>query len=171
MLEPIDNPSFSGFEIINESIGVKSVSLLMKLTIIFMARVREMFWHYYYNLKGFLVSSQQPRASGILGSGRLPAQHKYDPGQKILEDANRLVLDLCQRYQQPALRIKSKVFACFQKTNQHLTILMTIRRADNQYGFRLHNSNQYWRQGFCKEAVRAVLISGLYSSHLTRIEA
>lgn len=109
-------------------------------------------------------------------SGRLPTQHKYDPGQEDLEGCDQAWFSaLCQRHQKLALSDQVYVFGVFsQKTNQHLgnIDLSTIRRADNQWavlGYTIHN--QHWRQGFGKEAVGAALISGFTHLNYHRIEA
>lgn len=109
-------------------------------------------------------------------AGRLPKQHKYDPGQEDLKGCDQAWFsELCLCHQELALSDQIYVFGVFsRKTNQHLgnIDLSTIRRLDNQWavlGYTIHN--QHWRQGFGKEAVRAALINGFTNLNYHRIEA
>jgi [ribosomal protein S5]-alanine N-acetyltransferase len=109
-------------------------------------------------------------------NGRLPQQHQYDPGREDLEGCDRSwFADLCQRHQDLALSDRIYIFGIFsQANNSHLgnIDISTIRREDNQWavlGYAIHN--QYWRQGFGKEAVTAALIAGFTHLKYHRIEA
>lgn len=109
-------------------------------------------------------------------SGRLPKQHKYDPGQESLEGCDYTWFSkLCQRHQKLAIDAQIYIFGIFsQTTNQHIgnIDLSTIRRDNNQWavlGYEIHN--QYWQQGFGKEAVKAALINGFTYLKYHRIEA
>ena len=109
-------------------------------------------------------------------SGRSPKQHQYDDGLVSLEHCDRQwFADLCQRHQQQALSDRVFVFGIFSRQgDRHLgnIDISTICRGDYQWGllgYEVHN--QYWRQGFGKEAVRAALIAGFETLNYHRIEA
>jgi [ribosomal protein S5]-alanine N-acetyltransferase len=109
-------------------------------------------------------------------SGRLPQQSKYDEGQVSLEGCGIAWFSgLCDRHQEQALSDYAYIFGVFSKqTAQHLgnVDLSTIYREEKQWanlGYSIHN--QYWKQGFGKEAVRAVLIAGVENFGYHRIEA
>jgi RimJ/RimL family protein N-acetyltransferase len=109
-------------------------------------------------------------------SGRLPHQYKYDEGQVSLDGCDlNWFSNLCKRHQQQALSDYAYIFGVFsKKTNQHLgnVDISTIQREEKQWanlGYSIHN--QYWRQGFGKEAVRAALRSGFEDFGYHRIEA
>ncbi|MFQ4138464.1 GNAT family N-acetyltransferase [Nodosilinea sp. PGN35] len=136
-------------------------------------------WNLTLSTERLILRPQQPNAyeAWYVGfTGRLPSQHKYDEGFVNLEgcDSNWFA-GLCQRHQQQAITDQSYIFAIFlQETGQHLghVDLSTIRREENQWanlGYGIHN--QYHRQGFGKEAVRAVLIAGFEELNYHRIEA
>ncbi len=109
-------------------------------------------------------------------SSRLPQQCQYDEGQVSLEGCD---LDwfssLCDHHQEQALKDYAYIFGVFLKqTNQHLgnVDLSTIYREEKQWanlGYSIHN--QYWKQGFGKEAVKAALIAGFENLGYHRIEA
>ncbi|MES1025588.1 GNAT family protein [Gloeocapsa sp. BRSZ] len=109
-------------------------------------------------------------------SGRLPQQSKYDEGQISLEGCNLAWFSsLCDRHQEQALSDYAYIFGVYLKqTHQHLgnVDLSTIYREEKQWanlGYSIHN--QYWRQGFGKEAVKAALIAGFKDLEYHRIEA
>jgi [ribosomal protein S5]-alanine N-acetyltransferase len=109
-------------------------------------------------------------------SGRLPPQSKYDEGQICLEECDRdWFADLCDRHQKQALSDYAYIFGVFSKqTNQHLGFvdISTIQREEKQWanlGYSVHN--QYCRQGFGKESVRATLTASFESLGYHRIEA
>ncbi len=109
-------------------------------------------------------------------SERLPQQSQYDEGQISLEGCDRAWFSsLCERHQEQASRDYAYIFGVFSKqTNQHLgnVDLSTIQREEKQWanlGYSIHN--QYWKQGFGKEAVSAVLMSGFNHFGYHRIEA
>ena len=107
--------------------------------------------------------------------GRLPQQYKYDEGQISLDGCDPAWFsNLCKRHQEQALSDYAYIFGVFLKeTHQHLgnVDVSTIQREEKQWanlGYSIHN--QYWRQGFGKEAVRAALMAGFeFGYH--RIEA
>ena len=109
-------------------------------------------------------------------SGRLPKQHRYDDGLVSLDHCDRQwFVDLCQRHQQESLNDQFFGLGIFSRqTGQHLGNIdfSTIRRGEHQWavlGYEIHN--QYWRQGFGKESVRAALIAGFERLSYHRIEA
>lgn len=109
-------------------------------------------------------------------AGRLPQQYKYDEGQISLDGFNpNWFASLCKRHQEQALSDYAYIFGVFSRqTNQHLgnVDLSTIQREEKQWanlGYGIHN--QYWKQGFGKEAVRALLRAGFEHLGYHRIEA
>jgi [ribosomal protein S5]-alanine N-acetyltransferase len=107
---------------------------------------------------------------------RLPQQHQYDEGLVCLAHCDRSwFADLCRQHRQSALNDRMVVFGIFHReTGSHLgnIDLSTIRRGEYQWaglGYEIHN--QYWRQGFGAEAVRAALIAGFDLLKYHRIEA
>lgn len=109
-------------------------------------------------------------------AGRLPQQYKYDEGQISLDGCDRHWFSgLCQRHQEQALSDYAYIFGVFSRqTNQHLgnVDISTIQREEKQWanlGYGIHN--QYWKQGFAKEAVRALLKAGFEQLGYHRIEA
>jgi [ribosomal protein S5]-alanine N-acetyltransferase len=108
--------------------------------------------------------------------GRLPQQYKYDEGQINLDGCDpNWFASLCKRHQEQAFSDYAYIFGVFSKqTNQHLgnVDISTIQREEKQWanlGYSIHN--QYWSQGFGKEAVRAALRGGFELLGYHRIEA
>ncbi|NEQ42180.1 MAG: GNAT family N-acetyltransferase [Leptolyngbya sp. SIOISBB] len=107
---------------------------------------------------------------------RLPQQHPYDDDLLDLEelDADGFA-QICEDHQAAALNDQGYNWSIFHKqTNQHLgkIDLTTIQRSVFQWanlGYGIHN--QFWRQGFGKEAVTAALTAGFKQLHYHRIEA
>jgi [ribosomal protein S5]-alanine N-acetyltransferase len=136
-------------------------------------------WSLTVNTKRLILRPQQPSdyEAWYAGfSGRLPKQHQYDDGLVSLEHCDRQwFIDLCQRHQQEALNDQFFIFGIFShQTGQHVGNIdfSTIRRGEYQWavlGYEIHN--QYWRQGFGKEAVSASLIVGFETLGYHRIEA
>lgn len=136
-------------------------------------------WKLTIETERLILRPQQPNdyESWYAGfSGQLPKQHQYDDEWINLEECDRRwFADLCERHQQRALNDQVYVFGIFSRqTNQHLgnIDISTIRREENQWanlGYAIHN--QYWLQGFGKEAVRAALIAGFETLDYHRIEA
>ncbi|MCC5639538.1 GNAT family N-acetyltransferase [Nostoc sp. CHAB 5844] len=109
-------------------------------------------------------------------SSRLLQQYKYDEGQISLNGCDfDWFANMCKRHQEQALSDYAYIFGVFLKqTQQHLgsVDISTIQREEKQWanlGYSIHN--QYWRQGFGKEAVRAALIAGFENFGYHRIEA
>jgi [ribosomal protein S5]-alanine N-acetyltransferase len=106
----------------------------------------------------------------------LPQQSKYDEGAILLDSFDReWFADSCKFHQEQALSDYAYIFGIFSKqTNQHLGYvdLSTIQREEKQWanlGYSIHN--QYWKQGFGKEAVTAAMIAGFETLGYHRIEA
>ncbi|MBW4620815.1 MAG: GNAT family N-acetyltransferase [Cyanosarcina radialis HA8281-LM2] len=109
-------------------------------------------------------------------AGRSPSQHQYDEGQINLVGCDTdWFADVCQRHQAQALSDYAYIFSIFcRQTQRHLGYvdLSTIQREEKQWanlGYSIHN--QYWRQGFGKEAVGAALAAGFELLGYHRIEA
>jgi RimJ/RimL family protein N-acetyltransferase len=109
-------------------------------------------------------------------SERLPKQHKYDDDPIDLEQFDaKWLARVVERHQRSARNDLVYNWIVFHKqTNQHLgkIDLSTIQRRVTQWanlGYGIHN--QFWRQGFAKEAVIAVLKAGFEQLHYHRIEA
>jgi [ribosomal protein S5]-alanine N-acetyltransferase len=109
-------------------------------------------------------------------ANRLPQQSKYDEGAIKLDSFDReWFSNSCKHHQEQALSDYAYIFGIFSKqTNQHLGYvdLSTIQREEKQWanlGYSIHN--QYWQQGFGKEAVKAVIIAGFETLGYHRIEA
>ncbi len=136
-------------------------------------------WNLTLSTERLILRSQQPSDYEAWYQGfanRLPPQHKYDEGLVDLAGCDRQWFsELCQRHQKRALLDRDYIFGVFlRETNQHLgnIDLSTIRREENQWailGYSIHN--QYQRQGFGKEAVKAALIAGFETLNYHRIEA
>ncbi len=109
-------------------------------------------------------------------SGRSPSQSPYDDGVLNLDHCDRQwFAELRARHQQQAFADQLYIWGIFaRRTDQHLgnIDISTLRRLEYQWGllgYEIHN--QYWRQGFGKEAVRAALIAAFESLNYHRIEA
>lgn len=136
-------------------------------------------WNLEIVTKRLILRPQQPRdyEAWYAGfAGRLPSLGKYDEGPVDLSECDlQYFSNLCQRHQKRALQDRDYIFGVFMReTNQHLgnIDLSTIRREENQWanlGYGIHN--QYQRQGFGLEAVRASLIAGFEHFNYHRIEA
>jgi RimJ/RimL family protein N-acetyltransferase len=107
---------------------------------------------------------------------RRPRQHQYDDDLLSLDglDADWFA-GACDHHRKSALSDQCYNWTAFHKqTHQHLgkIDLSTIQRNVFQWanlGYCIHN--QFWRQGFAKEAVTAVLKAGFDQLHYHRIEA
>jgi [ribosomal protein S5]-alanine N-acetyltransferase len=107
---------------------------------------------------------------------RLPQQSKYDEGAINLDNFDQDWFEnSCKFHQEQALSDYAYIFGIFSKqTNQHLGYadLSTIQREEKQWanlGYSIHN--QYWKQGFGKEAITAAMIAGFETLGYHRIEA
>lgn len=108
--------------------------------------------------------------------GRQLRQHKYDDDLISLDGLDaEWFANACDLHRESALNDHGYNWNVFHKqTNQHLgkIDLSTIQRNVFQWanlGYCIHN--QFWRQGFAKEAVMAVLKAGFEQLHYHRIEA
>ena len=106
----------------------------------------------------------------------LPKQHPYDEGQVDLEGMDTdWFVGVCKRLREDAQKDDCYSWIIFHKeTHQHLgkVELSTIKRDVFQWanlGYDIHN--QFWRQGFGKEAVTAAVKAGFEQLHYHRIEA
>lgn len=107
---------------------------------------------------------------------RLPSQHQYDEGKLDMSICTKdWFRDLVTKHHQMAEDDKVYVFGVFRKVdNAHLGFVdfSTILREEFQwarFGYTIHN--QFWRQGFGKEAVKAAINLAFESLHYHRIEA
>jgi [ribosomal protein S5]-alanine N-acetyltransferase len=109
-------------------------------------------------------------------NNRLPSQHKYDVGKT---DRSRCTKEwfanLVENFQHEALRDTTYVFDLFHKEHGYhigTVDLATLARAELHWarvGYTLHN--QYWRNGYAKEALQAVLQLAFTELKFHRIEA
>ncbi len=107
---------------------------------------------------------------------RLPSQHKYDEGYVDMSACNEnWFKELVEKHQQLALSDKAYVFGVIRKEDQaQLGVIdfSTLIRDDFQwgrFGYTIHN--QFWRQGYGKEAVKAAITLAFENLHYHRIEA
>ncbi|AIF42842.1 GNAT family acetyltransferase [Virgibacillus sp. SK37] len=108
---------------------------------------------------------------------RLPSQHKYDGNKMDMRGwtPRKFSEDVVAKLQRLADRDEAYVFGVFRKTDQkHIgkVELSTIMRDEFQWGllgYTIHN--QYWRNGYGKEAVKEALSLAFKDLHFHRIEA
>ncbi|WP_121615514.1 GNAT family N-acetyltransferase [Virgibacillus halodenitrificans] len=108
---------------------------------------------------------------------RLPSQHKYDGNKMDMHGwtPQKFNEDVITKLQQLADRDEAYVFGVFRKSDQkHIgkVELSTIMRDEFQWGllgYTIHN--QYWRNGYGKEAVKEALSLAFKDLHFHRIEA
>lgn len=107
---------------------------------------------------------------------RLPSQHQYDEGKLDMSICTKdWFYDLVTKHHQMAEDDKVYVFGIFRKVdNAHIGFVdfSTIMREEFQwarFGYTIHN--QFWRQGFGKEAVKAAIHLGFEKLNYHRIEA
>lgn len=107
---------------------------------------------------------------------RLPAQHKYDKGKIDMSDCSEeWFTNLVRKHQQLALNDTAHVFGVFLKNyGTHLGMIdfSTLARNDFQWGrigYTIHN--QYWRNGYAKEAVKEAIKIAFRDLKFHRIEA
>ncbi|WP_037985859.1 GNAT family N-acetyltransferase [Thalassobacillus devorans] len=107
---------------------------------------------------------------------RLPSQYKYD-GDGIDVDAwtQQKFNDVVARYKRLAERDELYVFGVFRKSDQkHIGSVefSTIMRDEFQWGmlgYRIHN--QFWKQGYGREAVKEGLSIAFRDLNFHRMEA
>jgi [ribosomal protein S5]-alanine N-acetyltransferase len=109
-------------------------------------------------------------------NNRMPSQYKYDDGKIDMSMCTEEWFgELVDYHQQMALGDKLYVFGVFRKEDHaHLGSIdfSTIMREEFQwarFGYSLHN--QFWRQGYGKEAVKAAIRLAFEVFHYHRIEA
>ncbi|WP_246944915.1 GNAT family N-acetyltransferase [Bacillus pinisoli] len=109
-------------------------------------------------------------------SNRMPSQHKYDDGKLNMDICTKEWFEnLVDNHQQMALEDKVYVFGIFRKEDQmHLGAVdfSTIMRDEFQwarFGYTIHN--QFWRNGYGKEAVQAALALAFEKLRYHRVEA
>ncbi|MFT4415775.1 GNAT family N-acetyltransferase [Fredinandcohnia humi] len=107
---------------------------------------------------------------------RLPSQHKYDEGNIDMSICTiEWFGNLVKKHQEMAVDDKVYVFGVFRKIdNIHIGTIdfSTIMREEFQwarFGYSIHN--QFWRQGFGREAVKAAIDLAFQKLHYHRIEA
>lgn len=107
--------------------------------------------------------------------GRLPAQYIHDNGQLDLSDATTSWFnDLVKRQVMFAEQDDLYIWGIFDKDNNHLGMLdiKTLSRDNFQWaeiGYFIHN--QYWRKGYCYEAVTELVYQAYETLNFHRIEA
>lgn len=109
-------------------------------------------------------------------NNRMPSQHKYDDGKVDMSICTEeWFRELVNHHQQLASDDKVYVLGVFRKEdNVHLGAIdfSTIMRDDFQwarFGYTIHN--QFWRQGYGKESVKAALNLAFEKLNYHRIEA
>lgn len=107
---------------------------------------------------------------------KLPSQNKYDDDKTDMSECTQEAFnDVVQKHQELAIKDEVYVFSLFRKKdNKNIGYVdfSTIMRDEFQWGaigYRLHN--QFWRQGYGKEAVKEALHIAFKSLHFHRIEA
>ncbi|KMM36498.1 GNAT family N-acetyltransferase [Guptibacillus hwajinpoensis] len=109
-------------------------------------------------------------------NARYEAQHEFDPGKlDMSECTEEWFIALVQKHQELAMRDEAHVFGIFHKedgTHIGMVDFSTLARMSFQWariGYTIHN--QYWRNGFGKEAVSAALEVAFRDLKFHRIEA
>ncbi len=109
-------------------------------------------------------------------NNRLPSQHKHDKGRINMSDCNEYwFAHLVRTHQELAITDQAYIFGIFRKQDGvHLGMIdfSTLARDNLQWGrvgYTIHN--QFWRQGYGKEAVRAALKLAFTQLTYRRIEA
>ncbi|MGM0901155.1 MAG: GNAT family N-acetyltransferase [Bacillota bacterium] len=109
-------------------------------------------------------------------TNRLPSQHKHDKGRMNMSNCSeQWFVQLVRDHQELALSDQAYIFGIFRKDDDtHLGMVdfSTLARENFQWGrvgYTIHN--QFWRQGYGKEAVLAALQLAFSELHYHRIEA
>ncbi|MBB6452667.1 RimJ/RimL family protein N-acetyltransferase [Salirhabdus euzebyi] len=107
---------------------------------------------------------------------RFPSQHRYDEGRIDMSECTyEWYSALVAKHQYLALNDVAYVFGVFRKRDgAHLGMVdfSTLARSNFQWGrigYGIHN--QYWGNGYGKEAVKEALNIGFSHLHFHRIEA
>ncbi|WP_371320156.1 GNAT family N-acetyltransferase [Chengkuizengella axinellae] len=108
-------------------------------------------------------------------NNRLPSQHKYDKGKMDMSECTQEWFhQLVENHQQLAINDTAHVFGIFRKEDgKHIGMIdfSTLARNDFQWarlGYTIHN--QYWRNGYGKEAVGAALQIAFSELKFHRVE-
>lgn len=108
--------------------------------------------------------------------GTRPQQYKYDsPKMDLTEWTQEKFNDVVQRHEELAARDEGYILSVFRKSDsKHIGMVgfWTLMRREFQWGFveyRFHN--QYWKQGYGKEAVKEGLNVACHNLGFHRIEA
>lgn len=110
-------------------------------------------------------------------NNRFPSQHKYDDGKIDLDGwtQRKFNKDVVEKLQGLANRDEVYVFGIFRKSDQkHLgkVEICTIMRDEFQWGLLGYNiHNNFWRNGYGKEAVKEILNIAFQELGFHRIEA
>lgn len=107
---------------------------------------------------------------------RFPSQHKYDEGKRDMSICTKEWFEeLVDEHQKMASNDNVYVFGIFRKEDgAHLGAIdfSTIMREDfhwARFGYTIHN--QFWRQGYGKESVKAAISLAFENLNYHRIEA
>ncbi|MGL4820034.1 MAG: GNAT family N-acetyltransferase, partial [Bacilli bacterium] len=106
---------------------------------------------------------------------RRPSQHAYDEGKMDMRECTESwFVNLVEKHQQLAMTDVAHVFGVFRKEDDvHVGFVdfSTLARNEFQWarmGYTIHN--QYWRNGYAKEAVSAALTIAFQELNFHRIE-
>ena len=109
-------------------------------------------------------------------NNRLPSQHIYDEGRMDMSECTQeWFINLVKNHQELAWEDKAHVFGVFRKNDgTHLGMIdfSTLARSGFQWGrlgYTIHN--QFWREGYGKEAVKEALNIAFRDLNFHRIEA
>lgn len=108
---------------------------------------------------------------------RFPSQYKYDDNKMDLSGwtQQKFNYDVVSKFQEYADQDEAYVFGVFRKSDQKQVgkvEVETIMRDEFQWGllgYTIHN--QFWRNGYGKEAVKELLNIAFKNLHFHRIEA
>lgn len=107
---------------------------------------------------------------------RYPSQNRHDKGKLDMSECTREWFhELVEKHQELALTDTAHIFAVFRKEDGgHLGMVdfSTLARDEFQWGrigYTIHN--QYWRNGYAKEAVKEAFNLAFNHLHFHRIEA
>ncbi|MGM0847018.1 MAG: GNAT family N-acetyltransferase [Bacillota bacterium] len=107
---------------------------------------------------------------------RMPSQYRHDQGKlNMIDCTESWFAHLVEKHQSLAMEDTAYVFGVFHKMDgKHLGMIdfSTLARQDFQWGrigYTIHN--QFWGQGFGKEAVKGALTMAFSDMNYHRIEA
>lgn len=109
-------------------------------------------------------------------NNRLPSQHRHDEGNRDMSECSmEWYVSLIQKHQELAMNDNVYAYGLFLKADgSHVGMIdfMTLVRSEFQWGcigYTIHN--QYWRNGYGKEAVLKALDIASSDLNFHRIEA